>query len=60
MGKKSGSYFQELRNYFFGLKYLNSFMRIRDPGWKKIGSRMEKTRDKLPVSVTLDFIDGLP
>jgi hypothetical protein len=22
----------------FGLKYLNSFMRIRDPGWEKFGS----------------------
>ncbi len=49
MGKKSGSgsgirdeqpgsYFLELRNQFFGLKYLNSLMRIRDPGWKKVGS----------------------
>jgi hypothetical protein len=45
-GKKSGSrirdeqsesYFRELRNQFFGLKYLNSMMRIRD-----IGSGMEK------------------
>jgi hypothetical protein len=55
MGKKSGfgirdehpgSYFGELRNNFFGLKYLNSLMRIpirdpefflpwiRDPSWK--------------------------
>jgi hypothetical protein len=61
MGKKSGSgsgirdeqprsYFLELRNHVFGLKYLNSLMRIRDtgsgirdgnnldPGWKKVGS----------------------
>ena len=49
MGKKSGSgsgirdeqpgsYFQELRNQFFGLEYLNSLMRIQDPGWKKVGS----------------------
>jgi len=40
MGKKSGSgfriqneqpvsYFRELRNHFFGLKYLNSLMRTR-------------------------------
>jgi hypothetical protein len=46
MGKKSGSgsgmnnpdhmYFLELRNHFFGLKYLNSFE--TDPGWKKFGS----------------------
>ncbi len=49
-----GSYFLELRNhfffFFFGLKYLNSLMQIRDPGsgtetgqirdpgWKKVGS----------------------
>jgi hypothetical protein len=26
------SYFLELRNHFFGLKYLNSLMRIQDPG----------------------------
>jgi hypothetical protein len=38
--EQPGSYFPELRNHFFGLKYLNSLMRIRDgdssdPGWKK-------------------------
>jgi hypothetical protein len=58
MGKKSGSgsgsrdeqpgsYYLELRNHLFGLKYLNSLMRIRDgknsdPGWKKVGSGIEK------------------
>jgi hypothetical protein len=75
MGKKSGSrsririrdeqpgsYFLELRKHFFGLKYLNSLMRIwdlgsgmekiwiQDPGWKKVGSRI---RDKHPGSATL-------
>jgi hypothetical protein len=53
MGKKSGSksgirirdeqpglYFLELRNHFLGLKYLNSLMRIQDPGWKKFGSEI--------------------
>jgi hypothetical protein len=35
----------EFRNHFFGLKYLNSWMRIRDgdssdPGWKKVGSEI--------------------
>jgi hypothetical protein len=30
--EQHGSYFLELRNHFFGLKYLNSLMRIRDPG----------------------------
>ncbi len=46
---KHGSFFWELRNNFFWLKYLNSLMRIRDPGpgMEKIrtrdqGSRMEK------------------
>jgi hypothetical protein len=47
MGKKSvsgirdeqpGSYFLELRNHFLGLKYSNSLMRIRDPGWEQFGS----------------------
>jgi hypothetical protein len=49
MGKKSGSgsgirdeqprsYFLELRNHFFGLKYLNSLVRIRDSGWEQFGS----------------------
>ncbi len=33
-----GSYFLGLRNHFFGLKYLNSLMRIRDPAWRKFGS----------------------
>ncbi len=53
MGIKSGcgsgirdeqpwSYFLELRNHFFWVKYLNSFMRIRDPGWKKVGSGIKK------------------
>jgi hypothetical protein len=32
------SYFRELRNCSFGLKYLNSFMGIQDSGWKKFGS----------------------
>ncbi len=70
MGKKSwsgpgiqirdeqpGSYFLELRNHFLGLKYLNSLMRIRDPGWKKLGSGIGDGKirilDKHPVSATL-------
>jgi hypothetical protein len=32
--------FRELRNHFFGIKYLNSLMQIRDPGRKKFGSGM--------------------
>ncbi len=69
MGKKSwsgpgfrirddqpGSYFLELRNHFFGLNYLNSLMRIRDPEWKKSvpGFGMEKSRiwNKHPGSAT--------
>jgi hypothetical protein len=46
MGKKSGSgsemnnpdHISESLETIFGLKYLNSLMRIRDPGWKKFGS----------------------
>ncbi len=30
--EQPGSYFLELRNHFWGLKYLNSLMRIRDQG----------------------------
>jgi hypothetical protein len=39
--EQPGSYFLELRNHFFaflGLKYLNSLVRIRDPGWRQFGS----------------------
>ncbi len=67
IGKKSGSrsgirirdgkpwsYFWELRNHFFWLKYLNSLMCIRDPGsvmekiqiWDQ-GSRMEKSGSRI-------------
>jgi hypothetical protein len=70
MGKKSGSgstiwdeqprsYFQELRNnFFFGSKYLNYFMQIQDPEWKKFGSGMEKfwIQDKHLGSATLFYI----
>ncbi len=47
---------------FYGIKYLNSLMRIqdpgwtvriRDPGWKKVGSGI---RDKHPGSATLQFL----
>ncbi len=33
--EQPGSYFLELRNPFFLLKYFNSLMRLRDPRWKK-------------------------
>jgi hypothetical protein len=39
---------------FFGLKYLNSLMGIRDLGWKKVGSGI---RDKHPGSATLGAIN---
>jgi hypothetical protein len=47
MGKKSGSgsgmnkpdhISQSSKKQSFGLKYLNSLMWIRDPGWKKFES----------------------
>jgi hypothetical protein len=74
MGRKSASgsgirdeqprsYFPELRSLFFGfwgLKYLNSFMRIQDPGWRQFGSGIRDgkkvgsgIRDKHTASATL-------
>ncbi len=63
MGKKSwsgygiriryeqpGSYFRKLKKLFFGLKYLNPLIRIRDPGLEKVGSGI---RDKHSWSATL-------
>jgi hypothetical protein len=61
--EQPGSYFLELRNHFFaffGVKILTFFdedpgsgmetVRIRGPGWKKVGSGI---RDKHPGSATL-------
>jgi hypothetical protein len=61
--EQPGSYFLELRNHFFaflGVEILKFFdedpgsgmetARIRDPGWKKVGSGI---RDKHPGSATL-------
>ena len=61
--EQPGSYFVELRNHFFGflgVKILKFFdadpgsgmetVRIRDPGWKKVGSGIW---DKHPGSATL-------
>ncbi len=42
--EQPGSYFLELRNHFFGLKYLNSLMRIRDGNSSDPGSGMETVR----------------
>jgi hypothetical protein len=61
MGKKSGSgiqiryeqpgsYFRELRNSFL-VKYLNYFMWVRDPGWKKFGSGIRNGKSSDPGSV---------
>jgi hypothetical protein len=48
---------ESLKTNFLGLKFLNSLMWIRDPGWKKLypGFEMEKCRirDKPPGSATL-------
>jgi hypothetical protein len=51
------------QNIFFGLKYLHSFyvypgsgldkIRVRDPGWKEIGTGI---RDKHPGSATLPLL----
>jgi hypothetical protein len=68
MGKKSGSgsgirdeqpgsYFLELINHFFGLKYFDSLMQIRDGNNSDPGSGMENNgsgiRGKHPGSATL-------
>jgi hypothetical protein len=51
--EQPGSYFLELRNHFFGVKILKFFdgdprsgmetIRIRDPGWNKVGSGINIT-----------------
>jgi hypothetical protein len=55
MGKKSGSGsgtsnpdISESLETIFGLKYSNSLMQIRRPGWKKFGPGMEKIQIKDP------------
>jgi hypothetical protein len=48
--EQPGSYFREPRNNFFGLKYLNSLMRIRDQGWKNSGSRIRDGKNSDPGS----------
>jgi hypothetical protein len=41
---------ESLETVFSWVKYFNSLMRIRDPGWKKFGSGI---RDKYPGSAIL-------
>jgi hypothetical protein len=48
--EQPGSYFRELRNHFLGVKYLNSLLWIRDPGWKKIGSGIRDGKNSDPES----------
>jgi hypothetical protein len=59
MGRKSASgsgmnnsdhIFKSLETFliFWGLKYFNSLMRIRDPGWRQFGSGMETVRIRDP------------
>jgi hypothetical protein len=69
MGKKSGTgsgmnnpdhVSESIENFFGGLKYLNSLMRIRDPewnncriwnpGWKKVGSGIRNGKKSDPGS----------
>ncbi len=49
-GRATLTIFPRARKQFFGLKYLNSLIRIRDPRWKIFGSGI---RDKHPGSTTL-------
>jgi hypothetical protein len=46
--EQPGSYFRELKKRFFGLKYLNFLMQIRDPGKKKFGFGMRNIRIRDP------------
>jgi hypothetical protein len=51
--EQPGSYVLELRNHIFaflGLKYLNSLMRIRDPGWRQFGSGIRDGKKSDPGS----------
>jgi hypothetical protein len=51
--EQPGSYFLELRTHFlvfWGLKYLNSLMRIRDPGWRQFGSGIRDGKKSDPGS----------
>jgi hypothetical protein len=51
--EQPGSYFLELRNHFLlllGLKYLNSLMRIRDPGWRRFRSGIRDGKKSDPGS----------
>jgi hypothetical protein len=52
--EQPGSYFLELRKHFFllflGLKYLNSLMRIQDPGWRQFGSGIRDGKNLDPGS----------
>jgi hypothetical protein len=52
-GMNDPDHISECFETIFGLKYLNYL--IRNPGWKELGSGMEKIgiRDKHPVSATL-------
>ncbi len=42
--------FQSLETIFLGLKYFNSFMRIRDPGWRQFGSGIRDGKKSDPGS----------
>ncbi len=62
--EQPGSYFRELRNQLFGLKYLNNLMRIRELGWKNFGSGIRDGKhldsgsgiwDEHPGSATLMY-----
>jgi hypothetical protein len=48
--EQPGSYSLELRNHFFGLKSLNSFMRIWDLGWRQFGSGIRDGKKSDPGS----------
>jgi hypothetical protein len=68
--EKPGSYFLELRNHFFGLNKIHKLfdaypgsgmetVRIRDPGWKKVGSGIN-IPDPQHCGKLSEFLDPRP
>jgi hypothetical protein len=50
MNKPDHTVFLVLRNHFRGLKYLTSFMGIRDPKWRQFGSEIRDGKKSDPGS----------
>ncbi len=44
--------------FFLGLKYLNSLMRIRDPGWRQFGSGIRDGKKSHPGSGSATLLNS--